>query len=84
MNRQDRQTLEYPPEPVYAANGQELRRAPKKLPSGSQLPPQWNDAMDRAVCHMYAQNEVDLPTILKLLRRRFPELAAVSRISPYF
>ena len=78
MNRHGHQTLEYPPDMNYSTDGEEVRRTPKRLPSGSQLPPQWNEGMDRAICYMYAQNEVDLPTLLKLLRRRFPELAMVS------
>lgn len=53
-------------------------RLPKSLPSGSQLPSCWNEAMDRAVCHMEAQNEVYASAMVRLLKRRFPELDGVS------
>jgi len=36
--------------------------------------------MDRAICHMEAQNEVYPSAMVRLLKRRFPELDGVSGI----
>ncbi len=39
--------------------------------------------MDRAICHMEAQNEVYASAMVRLLKRRFPELDGVSENLSY-
>ena len=53
-------------------------RQPKSMPSGSQLPSCWNDDMDQFICHMEAQGEFSIRTIIKALKQRFTELREVS------
>ena len=53
-------------------------RRPKSMPSGSQLPSCWNDEMDQFICHMEAQCEFSIRTIIKALKHRFAELREVS------
>ena len=53
-------------------------RRPKTMPSGSQLPSCWNDDMDQFICHMEAQCEFSIRTIIKALKQRFAELREVS------
>ena len=81
MYRQDRPLRQSYADVTSVEESGEVRRAPKTLPSGSQLPACWNEAMDRAICHMEAQNEVDPVTMTRLLKRRFPELEGVRELS---
>ena len=53
-------------------------RKPKSMPSGSQLPSCWNDEMDEFICHMEAQCEFSVKSIVRALKQRFPELREVS------
>ena len=84
MYRQERSFRQSHGDVTSIEENGEVRRAPKTLPSGSQLPACWNEAMDRAICHMEAQNEVDLATMTRLLKRRFPELEGVRELSALF
>ncbi|KAL6720143.1 hypothetical protein ACLMJK_002064 [Lecanora helva] len=71
MDRQERPISQAPSD---LRRNSEIHRGKKTMPSGSQLPSCWNNAMDRAICHMEAQNEVTTATMTRLLKRRFPEL----------
>ena len=53
-------------------------RRPKSMPSGSQLPSCWNDEMDGFICHMEAQCEFSIKSIVRALKQRFAELREVS------
>ena len=53
-------------------------RRPKSMPSGSQLPPCWNDEMDEFICHMEAQCEFSIRSIVRALKQRFAVLREVS------
>lgn len=66
--------------PSSARGSDDVRkpRLPKKLPSISRLPSCWNEAMDTSVCYMEAQDEVYATAMVRLLKRRFPELESVS------
>ena len=64
--------------PIKNHPGTSARR-PKSMPSGSQLPPCWNDEMDEFICHMDAQGEFSLKSIVRALKQRFPELREVGR-----
>ena len=55
-------------------------RRPKNMPSGSQLPSCWNDDMDQFICHMEAQGEFSVKTIIKASKQRFPELKQVGAL----
>lgn len=58
-------------------SGTSVRR-PKNMPSGSQLPPCWNDKMDELICHMEAQCDFTIKSIVRALKNRFSELREVS------
>lgn len=65
--------------PPSARGSEDVRksRQAKNLPSISRLPACWNQAMDVSVCYMEAQNEVYAAAMVRLLKRRFPELESV-------
>ena len=81
MYRPERQTHQSISDSTDPKTSGENRRVPKKLPSGSQLPSCWNESMDRAICHMDAQDEVAPKAMVRLLKKRFPELESVSYYS---
>lgn len=52
---------------------------PRRLPSGSQLPEHcWDESMDRFICSVDAEGEVDCREIIRRLKKRFPMLHQVS------
>lgn len=53
-------------------------RRPKSMPSGSQLPPCWNEEMDGFICHMDAQCVYSVQSIVKALKQKFSVLREVS------
>lgn len=59
-----------------------LARRPKSMPSGSQLPSCWSDEMDEFICHMEAQSEFSVRSIVRALKQRFAELREVG--APFF
>ena len=51
----------------------------RRLPSSCQLPEEvWDEAMDRFICNLEAEGEVDTGEILRKLKRRFPILEQAS------
>lgn len=63
-------------DPIKNHPGTSARR-PKSMPSGSQLPPCWNDEMDELICHMEAQCEFNTKSIVRALKQKFAELREV-------
>ena len=61
-------------------------RRPKSMPSGSQLPPCWNEEMDGFICHMDAQCVYSIQSIVKALKQKFSLLREVgsSRLQSSF
>lgn len=46
----------------------------RRLPSGTQLPKEWNEVYDRFICHSDAVGYLDGTSILRALKKKFPEL----------
>ncbi len=67
--------------PIKDQPGTSARR-PKSMPSGSQLPSCWNDEMDEFICHMEAQCEFSVRSIVRALKQKFAELREVG--APFF
>ena len=65
--------------PIKDQPGTSARR-PKSMPSGSQLPPCWNDEMDEFICHMEAQCEFSTRSMVRALKQRFAGLREVGAL----
>ena len=50
----------------------------KKMPSGSGLPAVWTEDMDKVICYYEAAGEHDSEQVIKILKKKFPELEDVS------
>ncbi|MCJ1425912.1 hypothetical protein MMC29_003813 [Sticta canariensis] len=54
---------------------------PRYMPSGAQLPAVWNKEMDRFICQCEALGDVDSRTMVRGLKKKFPQLEGIV-ISP--
>lgn len=52
-----------------------------KLPSGSSLPPHWDDNMDRLICEAEGEGVLSLATIVNRVKNNFKDELREVRIS---
>lgn len=46
----------------------------RDMPSGAKLPSNWTKEMDRFICHCEALGDIDVRTMVRALKKKFPEL----------
>lgn len=63
----------YRPSRAHLLEARDPRMA-RYMPSGAQLPAVWNKEMDRFICQCEALGDIEPRTMVRGLKKRFPEL----------